>query len=143
MTTTEILTLIIQTVLIPLLFWGLAILRNYLLSKATTEELQQMREVAKNLGRDFPISATQAAEGMDRLAAGGFNANQTMQAMPAIVTAAVASGEELATTSDGISSQRRTRGRCSTDGCKPVETGHAGFWISNAIRRSTCRCAGS
>ena len=73
-------------------------------AEATTEELQQMREVAKNLGRDFPISATQAAEGMDRLAAGGFNANQTMQAMPAIVTAAVASGEELATTSDVISS---------------------------------------
>ena len=71
---------------------------------ATAEELVKMKQVAADIGRDFPITATQAAEGMDRLAASGFNASQVMSAMPGIVTAAVASGEDLALTSNVISS---------------------------------------
>ena len=71
---------------------------------ATAEELKKMKQVAADIGRDFPITATQAAEGMDRLAASGFNASQVMSAMPGIVTAAVASGEDLALTSNVISS---------------------------------------
>lgn len=71
---------------------------------ATAEELEQMREVAGKLGAEFPISANDAAEGMDRLAAGGFNAQQVMGAMPAIIEASVASGEDLAATSDVITS---------------------------------------
>lgn len=71
---------------------------------ATSEELEQMRAVAGKLGAEFPISANDAAEGMDRLAAGGFNAQQVMGAMPAIIEASVASGEDLAATSDVITS---------------------------------------
>ena len=71
---------------------------------ATAEEMQKMRDVAGQLGAEFPITASQAAEGMDRLAAGGFNANETIGAMPGIIKAAVASGEELAVTSDVITS---------------------------------------
>lgn len=71
---------------------------------ATAREIQQMRDVASKIGADFPISAQQAAEAMDRLAAGGFNAREAMGSLPAIVTASVASGEELATTSDVITS---------------------------------------
>ncbi len=71
---------------------------------ATAKEMQQMRDVASKIGADFPISAQQAAEAMDRLAAGGFNAREAMGSLPAIVTASVASGEELATTSDVITS---------------------------------------
>lgn len=71
---------------------------------ATAEELKKMKQVAADIGRDFPITATEAAQGMDELAAAGFDANQTMAAMPGIVTAAVASGEDLAQTSNVISS---------------------------------------
>lgn len=71
---------------------------------ATREELNQMRDAAAKMGADFPITAREAAEGMDRLAAGGFNASQTIAAMPGIVEAAIASGEELATTSDVVTS---------------------------------------
>ena len=52
---------------------------------ATAEEMQKMRDVAGQLGAEFPITASQAAEGMDRLAAGGFNANETIGAMPGII----------------------------------------------------------
>lgn len=71
---------------------------------ATTEELNKMREVAGKLGAQFPITANEAAQGMDRLAAGGFNATQAIAAMPGIIEASVASGEDLAATSDVITS---------------------------------------
>nr|DAG46123.1 MAG TPA: minor tail protein [Caudoviricetes sp.] len=71
---------------------------------ATAAELQKMKQVAADIGRDFPVTATDAAQGMDRLAASGFNASQVIGAMPGIVTAAVASGEDLALTSNVISS---------------------------------------
>ena len=62
--------------------------------------MEMMRQKASQFGADFPISATQAAEGMDRLAAAGYDANQVVGVMPSVITAAVASGEDLATTSD-------------------------------------------
>lgn len=71
---------------------------------ATGEQLERMKEKALQLGHDFPITASEAAEAMDRLAAGGFDAEQTMAAMPGIIEAAVASGEDMATTSDVITS---------------------------------------
>lgn len=70
---------------------------------ATAEEMEMMRQKASKFGADFPISATQAAEGMDRLAAAGYDANQVVGVMPSVITAAVASGEDLATTSDVVS----------------------------------------
>lgn len=70
---------------------------------ATAEEMELMRQKASQFGADFPISATQAAEGMDRLAAAGYDANQVIGVMPSVITAAVASGEDLATTSDVVS----------------------------------------
>ena len=71
---------------------------------ATAEEVEQMRDVAGKLGAEFPISAKDAAAGMDRLAAGGFDAQQAMGALPAIIEASVASGEDLAATSDVVTS---------------------------------------
>lgn len=71
---------------------------------ATAEEMEKMRSVASRLGADFPITAREAAEGMDRLAAGGFNAEQAIAAMPGIIEASVASGEDLAATSDVVTS---------------------------------------
>lgn len=70
---------------------------------ATAEEMEMMRQKASQFGADFPISATQTAEGMDRLAAAGYDANQVVGVMPSVITAAVASGEDLATTSDVVS----------------------------------------
>lgn len=70
---------------------------------ATAEEMEMMRQKASQFGADFPISATQAAEGMDRLAAAGYDANQVVGVMPSVITAAVASGEDLAITSDVVS----------------------------------------
>lgn len=71
---------------------------------ATEEQISQMMDTAKELGAKFPISTKEAAVAMDELAAAGFDAEQTMGAMPSIVQASVASGEDLATTSNVVSS---------------------------------------
>lgn len=75
---------------------------------ATAEEMGEMRKVAAEIGRDFPITASQAAQAMDRLAASGLDAKQSMGALPGIVTAAVASGEDLGATADVITSALAT-----------------------------------
>ena len=72
-------------------------------SDVCSSDLENLRQKASQFGADFPISATQAAEGMDRLAAAGYDANQVVGVMPSVITAAVASGEDLATTSDVVS----------------------------------------
>jgi len=77
---------------------------------ATAEELEQLREVAKGLGADFPISATEAAVAMDGLAASGMNANQIMGTLPSIVEASVASGESLEVTSNVVAGALNTWG---------------------------------
>ena len=71
---------------------------------ATGEQLERMKETALKLVHDFPITASEAAAARDRVAAGGFDAEQTMAAMPGIIEASVASGEDMATTSDVITS---------------------------------------
>lgn len=71
---------------------------------ATAEEMTKMRDAAAAMGAKFPTTARDVAAGMDRLAAGGFNAEQTIGAMPGIIESAIASGEDLATTSDVITS---------------------------------------
>lgn len=71
---------------------------------ATADQMQRMRDAAAAMGAKFPTTARDVAAGMDRLAAGGFNAEQTIGAMPGIIESAIASGEDLATTSDVITS---------------------------------------
>ena len=71
---------------------------------ATAEKMQQMKDAAAQMGAKFPTTARDVAQGMDRLAAGGFNAEQTIGAMPGIIEASIASGEDLAATSDVITS---------------------------------------
>ncbi|WP_295237905.1 phage tail tape measure protein [Veillonella sp.] len=70
---------------------------------ATAEEMEQMRSTASRLGADFPISATEAAQGMDNLAAAGYNAKEIMAMMPSVITSSVAAGEDLALTSEVVS----------------------------------------
>lgn len=71
---------------------------------ATAEEMKRMKDAAAAMGAKFPTTARDVAAGMDRLAAGGFNANQAIGSMPGIIEAAIASGEDMAVTSDVVTS---------------------------------------
>lgn len=71
---------------------------------ASNDEMKAMLKTAGELGAKFPISTKEAAVTMNELAAAGFDAQQVMGAMPGIIQASVASGEDLASTSNVVSS---------------------------------------
>lgn len=62
---------------------------------ATTEEFEQMREQALQLGADTAFSASEAADGMEYLAAAGFDAEQIMAAMPGMLALASSDAVDL------------------------------------------------
>jgi TP901 family phage tail tape measure protein len=70
------------------------------LSGANNQEFEELRQTAIKLGADSVFSASEAAQGMTNLAAAGFNAKQIVAAMPGILNAAAASGEDFASVSD-------------------------------------------
>ena len=61
----------------------------------TTEDLAAMREQALQLGADTAWSASEAADGMEYLAAAGFNAEQVMAAMPGMLALASSDAVDL------------------------------------------------
>jgi TP901 family phage tail tape measure protein len=71
---------------------------------ASASELKDMKDAALDLGATTSKSAKEVANAMTELAAKGFDANQTIAAMPGIIKAAEASGEDLALVSDTITS---------------------------------------
>lgn len=80
------------------------------ISGATDEEFEKLNEQAKQLGADTSFSASQAAEGMENLAAAGFTVNEITDAMPGLLDLAAASGEGLASSSEIAASALRAFG---------------------------------
>ena len=60
------------------------------ISGATGEEFEQLKAQAMQLGADTSFSASQAAEGMENLAAAGFTTSEIMSAMPGLLNLAKA-----------------------------------------------------
>lgn len=85
------------------------------ISGATGEEFQALRDQAMQLGADTAFSASEAAEGMENLAAAGFNTKEIISAMPGLLDLAAASGEDLATASDIAASTIRGFGLAASD----------------------------
>jgi len=71
---------------------------------ASSKELDAMKASALDLGATTSESASSVANAMTEMAAKGFTANQTIAAMPGIIAAAEASGEDLALAADTVSS---------------------------------------
>lgn len=85
------------------------------ISGATGEEFEQLKEQAMQLGADTSFSASQAADGMENLAAAGFTTSEIMNAMPGLLNLAAASGEDLASSSDIAASTLRGFGLAASD----------------------------
>lgn len=71
---------------------------------ASAKELDAMRDAALDLGAKTSESASSVAQAMTEMAAKGFTANQTIAAMPGVIAAAEASGEDLALAADTVAS---------------------------------------
>lgn len=70
------------------------------ISGATGDEFKQLSGLAKQLGRDTKFSASQMAEGLTYTSMAGWKTQEMLEGFPAIVDLAIASGEDLALTSD-------------------------------------------
>ena len=69
-------------------------------SQTTEEELSQLKTVAIQLGEELPISASDAANGLNYLALAGYDVGQQLVAIEPIAKASVAWSADLATVSD-------------------------------------------
>ena len=74
------------------------------IADASSKDLDRLKESAMSLGASTPKSASEVAKAMEELAAKGFDTNKILGAMPGIIAASTASGEDLAMTSDVVTS---------------------------------------
>lgn len=70
------------------------------ISNATAGEMRKLDEVAQEMGRTTQFSAAEAGKGMEYMAMAGWKAEQMMSGLPAILSLAAASGEDLGSVSD-------------------------------------------
>ncbi|ABI36833.1 putative tail tape measure protein [Geobacillus virus E2] len=70
---------------------------------ATPTEIKKLEQAALDLGSSTSKSATEVAQGMEIMGAMGYNTNQILAAMPGIIAAAEASGEDMALVADTVS----------------------------------------
>ena len=69
-------------------------------SRASKEDMAKLKEQAMKLGEDTEWSASQAAEGMTYLSMAGFKTNQTLAAMPSMLSLATAGSIDLGRAAD-------------------------------------------
>ena len=69
-------------------------------SGATGDDLQALRDKAREMGAKTKFSASEAAEAMNYMAMAGWKTNDMLSGIDGIMNLAAASGEDLATTSD-------------------------------------------
>ena len=105
------------------------------ISGATGEEFDKLKEQAIQLGADTAFSSTQAAEGMENLAAAGFTTSEIMEAMPGLLDLAAASGEDLAASSDIAASTLRGFG------LEASEAGHVADVLAENANRTNSSVA--
>jgi TP901 family phage tail tape measure protein len=74
------------------------------ISNSTDEEFQAMKKSAMELGASTSKSASEIAVGFENMAAMGMNANDIIAAMPGVISAAEASGSDMAQTADVMAS---------------------------------------
>ncbi|MFA4885453.1 MAG: phage tail tape measure protein [Desulfotomaculaceae bacterium] len=101
------------------------------LSGATEEQFKSLRDTAIDLGAKSVYSASEAAEGMSILAAAGLNSEQVIAAMPGLLDAAAASGEDFANVSDIMVSAM------SGFGMEAKDMGHIADVLASAANASS------
>ena len=70
------------------------------ISGSSAEDMDKLRERAREMGAQTKFSAKEAGDAMGYMAMAGWNAQDMYNSLPGIMNLAAASGEDLATTSD-------------------------------------------
>ncbi|MFP4878299.1 phage tail tape measure protein [Mammaliicoccus sciuri] len=98
---------------------------------SSKKELKSMSDQAIELGAKTSLSAQEVASGMEELAAMGFSAKQIMGAMPGVISAAEASGADMATTSKVMASS------INAFGLKASDASHVADVLAEVANRSS------
>lgn len=85
------------------------------ITSASDQEIQRLTNQARELGEQTQFSATQAADAMSYLGMAGWNTEQIMAGMPALLNLAAAGGTDLARTADIISDDLTAFGLSAED----------------------------
>lgn len=73
------------------------------ITRATSADLERMRDIAKELGSTTEFTASQAADGLRFLGMAGFSAAEGVAAIPSVLDLATAASMDLATAADTAS----------------------------------------
>lgn len=84
-------------------------------SGATGDELDALRDKAREMGAKTKFSASEAAEAMNYMAMAGWKTNDMLSGIEGIMNLAAASGEDLATTSDIVTDALTAFGMTADD----------------------------
>lgn len=84
-------------------------------SGATSDEMEQLRAKAKEMGSTTKFSASEAADAMNYMAMAGWKTEEMLNGVEGIMNLAAASGEELATTSDIVTDALTALGMTADD----------------------------
>ena len=84
-------------------------------SGATGDELQDLRDKAREMGSKTKFSASEAAEAMNYMAMAGWKTGDILDGIEGIMNLAAASGEDLATTSDIVTDALTAFGLSAAD----------------------------
>lgn len=85
------------------------------ISGATGEDLDALREKAKELGAQTSFSATESAQAMEYMAMAGWKTEDMLNGLEGVMNLAAASGEDLATTSDIVTDAMTAFGLSAAD----------------------------
>lgn len=88
------------------------------ISGATGDDLQALKDKAREMGMSTKFSASESADAMSYMAMAGWKTDQMISGLPGILNLAAASGEDLATTSDIVTDA------LTAFGLKAEDSGH-------------------
>ena len=76
----------------------------------TTEEITDLRDFAKEMGRTTAFSATQAADALNYMALAGYDSEKSMKMLPTVLNLAAAGSIDLASASDMVTDAQSALG---------------------------------
>lgn len=88
---------------------------------ASGDDLEAMKQAALELGASTSLSSSQVAQAMTEMAAKGYTAQQIIAAMPGVISAAEASGEDLALVADTTASALNAFGLEASDATRVAD----------------------
>lgn len=87
----------------------------------TVDEIQDLRSFAQEMGATTAFSATEAAEALNYMALAGYDADQSMEMLPKVLSLAAAGSIDLATASDMVTDAQSALGLTSEETAAMVD----------------------